>query len=185
MKDLNFFEPYLGKKKEKVNLKKYVYGAVIIVALSIIISFSINTTRIILLNKSISNYNDELSKPEIQTQLKEADEINKQIDVLNKYDKAVNDVAVSVKARDNVSEELLKDISSTLPSEVLFENLDIAENTIAIKGTTTNRKAVSELEHNLRELPIMEDVYVNSIEPKTSVEEEYSFDIKCVLKDVE
>jgi len=184
MKDINFFKPYLGKSKEKINAKRYVYGAMVIVGLLIIISFGVNTTRIILLNKSITSYNDKLVASEIQTQLKEAENINKQIDILKQYDTALTDVAISVKGRDNVSDTLLKDISSTLPSEVSFKNLDVVENTIAIKGTSTNRESVAELKHNLNELPIMSNVYVNSIDTQSAVEGEYSFDIKCVLKDV-
>jgi len=184
MKDLNFFKPYLGKNKEKINAKRYVYGAMVIVALLIIVSFGINTTRLILLNKSIKDYNEKLAASDIQTQLKEAENINKQIDVLKQYDKAITDVAISVKGRDNVSDTLLKYLSSTLPSEVSFKNLDITENNIAIKGTSTNRQAVAELKHNLSNLPIMSDVYVSSLDTQSGVEGDYSFDIKCVLKDV-
>lgn len=184
MKDINFFKPYLGKNKERISYKIYVYGAMIIVGLLIIVSFGINTYRIISLNKSINSYSEKLSDPNIQTQLKEAEEVNKQINILSEYDTALTDVAISVKGRDNVSDTLLKDISSTLPSEVLFRNLDIVENTISIKGTSTNREAVAELQHNLSGLSIMEDVYVSLINTQSSVEEGYSFDIKCVLKDV-
>ena len=184
MKDINFFKPYLGKNKEKINSQRYVYGAMVIVGLLIIVTFGINTTKIFRLNKSITNYTKELSASEIQTQLKEAENINKQIDILKQYDTALTDVAISVKGRDNVSDTLLKDISSTVPSEVSFKNLEVIENTIAIKGTSTNREAVAELKHNLSKLPIMEDVYVNSIDTQSAVEGEYSFDIKCVLKDV-
>lgn len=192
MKDVNFFKPYLGKQKEKINSKIFVYGAMIIVGLLIIVSFGINTAKIILLNTSINGYNEKLSASEIQTQLKEADSINKEIDILKQYDTALMDVAISVKTRDNVSDTLLKDISSTLPSEVLFSSLDVVENTIAIKGTSTSREAVAELKHNLSQLPTMSDVYVNSIDIQNAVKGDtqnaakraYSFDIKCVLKDV-
>lgn len=184
MKDVNFFKPYLGKNKEKINYQIYVYGMMIIVGLAIAVSFGINTTKIMLLNRSINEYNQKLSAPDIQSQLKKAEDINKQIDILKKYDKALNDVAISVKSRENVSESLLKDISSTLPKEVLFKNLDVLENNIAIKGTSSNREAVAELERKLKELPIMADVYVNSINTQSAVEGEFSFDIKCVLKDV-
>lgn len=184
MKDLNFFKPYLGKSKQKINFQIYVYGVMVIVGLAIIVSFGINKARIILLDKSISSYNAKLSDPEIQTQLKEAENINRQIDILNKYDKNLTEVATSVKGRNNVSEDLLKDISSTLPSEISFKSLDVVENTIAIKGTSSNREAVAKLKHNLSELPIMASVYVNSIDSQSAVEGAYSFDIKCVLKDV-
>jgi type IV pilus assembly protein PilN len=184
MKDINFFKPYLGKKQEKMNSNMYIFGAMAIVGLLIIVTFGINTTRIFLLSKSINSYNDMLSASEMQTQLKEAEKINKQIDTLKQYDTALADIAISVKDRNNVSDMLLKDISSTLPSKVSFKNLDVVENTILIKGTTTDRSAVAELKHNLSKLPIMEDVYVNSIDTQSAVEGEYSFDIKCVLKDV-
>lgn len=185
MGDINFFKPYLGKNKEKMNLKIYIYGAATVVVILILGSLIANTTRIYLLDKSINSYKDKLEDSKIQVQLKEAENVNRQIDVLKQYDTALTDVAISVKKRDNVSDSLLNDISSTLPSQVSFKNLDIVENTIAIKGTSTGRTAVAELKHNLSELPIMEDVYVNSIDAQSAVEGEYSFDIKCVLKDVE
>lgn len=58
MKDLNFFRPYLGQNKEKINYQIYVYGMMIIVGLAIAISFGINTTKMMFLDKSISEYNE-------------------------------------------------------------------------------------------------------------------------------
>lgn len=185
MKDLNFFKPYEGKRKERKNSKKNIYGAIIITAFLIIGTFAVNTFRIIMLNRSIEDYNNKLSAPEIQEQLEEAENINTQITILKQYNSSLMDVAVSVKNRDNVSDTLLMDISSTVPSEVSFKNLDIIDNTVSIKGVSTNRSAVAELKHNLSELSRMESVYVNSIDSSGAVEGEYSFDIKCVLKDVE
>lgn len=185
MKDLNFFKPYLGKKNENINSKKYIYGSAIIIGILIIGSLVFNTTRIYLLDKSINDYNSKLADSEIQEKLQEAESINKETSVLKQYDTSLNNIAVAIEKRDNVSESLLKDINSTLPSQVSFKNLEVVENTIVIKGTSSGRSAIAELKHNLSELPIMEDVYVNSISFQGSSEGEYSFDIKCVLKDVE
>jgi len=184
VKDVNFFKPYLGKDKEKVNSKMYIYGFVTLVGILIIGSFIVNTTRMFLLERSINDYKGKLAAAEIQEKLKEADIVNNQIEVLKQYDSALSEVAVSVKKRDNVSETLLKNVSSTVPSQVSFKNLDIVENTIVIKGVSTDRTAVAEFKHNLSNLPIMQNVYVNSIDTQSAVEGEYSFDIKCVLKDV-
>ena len=185
MKDINFFEPYLGRNKEKINSKLYIYGAMGIVGFLIVITLIVNTVRIYILGKSINDYSNKLNDSEIQSQLKDAEDINKQISILKEYNSALDDVAVSVKQRDNVSDTLLNSISSTVPSEVSFKKIDITENTVSIKGVSTNRIAVAELKHNLSELPNIKDVYVNSIDNSNSVENEYSFDIKCVLKDVE
>lgn len=185
MKDINFFKPYLGKHKEKINSKKYIYGSGIIVGAFIIISFGVNTTRIFLLDRSINDYKSKLADTEIQEKLKDAENVNKEMTLLKQYDTSLTGIAVSVEKRDNVSDKLLKDISSTLPSQVSFKNLDIVGNIISIKGISTERTAIAELKHNLSELPTMEDVYVNSIDAQSAIEGDYSFDIKCVLKDVE
>lgn len=184
MKDINFFKPYLGKNKEKINSKMYIYGSATIVGILIIGSFIFNTTKMFLVDKSINDYKEKLAVAEIQEKLKEADNVNKQTELLKQYDSVLSDVAVSVKKRDNVSEVLLRDISSTVPSQVSFKNLDVVENTVLIKGISSDRAAVAELKHNLSNLLIMQDVYVNSIDTQSAVEGEYSFDIKCVLKDV-
>jgi len=184
VKDINFFKPYIGKNKQKMNSKMYIYGAAAVVGILIISTFIFNTARMFLLEKSIVDYKNKLEASEIQTQLKEADDVNKQIEILKQYNTSLTDVVVSVKKRDNVSEILLKDISSTVPSQVSFKNLDIVDNTVVIQGTCTDRTSVAELKHNLSKLPTMENVYVSSIDTKSAVEGEYSFDIKCVLKDV-
>ncbi|AWK49726.1 fimbrial protein [Clostridium beijerinckii] len=191
MKDINFFKPYLGKSKEKINFKIYMYGTIAIVALLIISTLITNTVRIFMLDNSIKDYKNKLGADEIQEKLKEAETVNNEINLLKQYDTSLTGIAVSIKERDNVSYTLLKDITSTLPSQVSFKNIDIVENTISIKGVSSDRTSIAELKHNLSELPLMESVYVNSIDNKNTVDSkntsngEYSFDIKCVLKDVE
>ena len=105
--------------------------------------------------------------------------------MLTQYDTALSDVAKSIKNRNNVSDELLNKINSTIPSEITFKNLVVVNNTLSIQGTASNRTSIAELEHNLKQLTIMDDTYVNSIKNAGAVEGEYSFDIKCVLKDVD
>ena len=54
MRDINFFEPYKGKKKEKLNFKIYIYGSISIAMLLIIGSFVVNSTRIYFFDKDLS-----------------------------------------------------------------------------------------------------------------------------------
>lgn len=185
MKDLNFFAPYQGKKKEKTNTNMYVYGAAGLVGFAILSTLIFNSAKLFLLNRSIKDYTLKLEDKEIQTELREAETLNNQIQVLNQYDTELSHVAKSVKERDNVSDTLLNEISSTVPSEVSFKNMDVINNTINIQGVATNRTSVAELKHNLSGLTKMQDVYVNSIKDSGAVKGEYSFDIKCVLKDVD
>lgn len=183
MKDLNFFKPYEGKRKAKSNFKVYVYGAIAIAAIVIIGTCAFDTYKIYTLNKSIEDYNNKLAASEIQDKLKEAESVNKEMKTLKEYDSALMNVGTAVKDRDNVSETLLTDICSTIPSEISFQSLNVTDNIITIKGTSKDRSEIAELKHNLSSLSRMQDVYVNSINSSAS-EDEYTFDVKCVLKDV-
>lgn len=185
MRDVNFFSHYIGRKKQIKNSKIYIYGAITITLLVIAVTFGINTAKLIMLEKNIKAYNDKLTASEIQLKFKEAETVNKQMDILKQYDSSLGEISKAVKYRDNVSYKLSKDINSTFPNQISVKNLDIIENTIAIKGTSSDRIGVAELQHNLRKLPEMTDVYVSYINTQSAVEGEYSFDIKCVLKEVE
>lgn len=185
MKDLNFFAPYQGLKKEKDNSNRYLYGSVGIMGVIIIGTLIFNSTKLYLINTAIKNYTKELERPEIQLELKEAEKLNGQITALKEYDNSLMNVAKSAKERDNVSTELLNSINSTIPSEVILKNLNIISNTVIIQGTSTNRKSIAELQHNLKALSNMNDVFISSIDNSGAVQGEYSFNIKCVLKDVD
>lgn len=185
MRDLNFFEPYQVKSKSKVSMNVYLYISIGIVAAIILSSLISNVIRLTIIDKSIAGYTEKLEAPDIQKELKEAENVSKQIDVLSQYNIALNDISKAVYKRNNVSDELLNNVSSTIPSEISFKELEITNNTLTIEGTTTNRTSVAELQHNLSQLSNMQDVHVNKIDNEKTVEGEYSFDIKCVLKDVE
>ncbi len=184
MKDINFFSHYQGKDQEKKNAMIYIYGAMGVVGALIIITLIVNTTRILLLNRSISNYNEKLNTPEIKQKYSEAEEINNEIDILTKYDSALNDVLGKVNSRNNVSDLVLTSINSTIPSQISFKTLQINNDVLIIQGISSSRDAVGEFQHNLKELSIINDAFVNSIDIDGALEGNYSFDIKCILKEV-
>ena len=75
MNDLNFFEPYQGKKKENRNVNLYIYSALFMVSSIIILSFAFNMFKLRRLDKDIQEYNDKLNEKSIQLKLKEAEEL--------------------------------------------------------------------------------------------------------------
>lgn len=184
MKDLNFFSPYLGKHKEKKDEKIYFFIAYGILALVIVVTFAINIFKIISLNKDIQEYTDMLSAPGIQDKLKEAQEISDKIEILDKYENALSEVADSVARNDVVTDDLLNDISGALPGDVSFKDFKIEGYDVTISGVTHTRAAIGEFEHNLRKLSKIKDVHVDKIEKSNAVGEDYSFDMTCVLKEV-
>lgn len=185
MRDVNFFSHYIGRKKQAKNSKTYIYGAVTLALSVIAVTFGINTAKLLMLERSIQGYNDKLTASETKTKFMEAENINKQMDILKQYDTSLSEISKATRYRDNVSEKMLNDINSTFPSQISLKNLDVVENTIIMKGTSTDRVGVAELQHNLSKLSEVTVVYVSSINTQNAVEGEYSFDIKCVLKEVE
>lgn len=184
-KDINFFTPYQEKRKESKSLHIYVYGITAIVMFAIVVSFGINCFRIYRLEKDIKYYTNEMNDSKFSLQLKHAENVNDQINILTDYDDRIADVSKAVRKRDLVSDTLLNNISSTIPSEIHLKSIVINSGNITLQGISTNRTAVAELKYNLSNLEELDSVYVNSINNTGAVEGEYSFDIKCILKDVD
>lgn len=181
MRDMNFFAPYQGQKKEEQNKNIYVYSLIGFLTVAIVGTFTWNSVNIFLLNKKIKDYNTKLESPEIKEKLNLWNELTRSNEVLNKYNNGLDEIIVGLKTREVVTTDLLNKISSCLPSEVTFNSINITNTEITVQAVSTNRVAIAEVEHNLRELDNIQDVYIGGI----SGNEIYTFDIKCSLKDVE
>lgn len=180
-RDINFFTPYQGKKKDKENQSRYIYSLLGFLGVLVVGTLVWNTTNLYLINKSIDEYKIELEAPEMQGKIKESDEVNGKINILNSYDKELLAIAKSVDSREVVTTNLLDMISSTLPSEVTFNSINITNTEITIQAESINRTSIGEIERNLKQLNNVQDVYIGGI----AGDEKYTFDIKCVLKDGE
>lgn len=181
VQDINFFSPYTGKKKEAFNKNIYIYSLVGTMATAIVGTFIWNSVSISMVNKEIANFEAELSRPEIAEKIAESEVVNKKLDILNRYENGLNEIYKAVESREVVSTGLLNMISSTLPTEVSFNSINITNTDIAIQAVSDNRTAIAEVQYNLKQLPNVQDVYIGAI----TGEEKFNFDIKCVLKDVE
>ena len=178
--DLNFFAPYQGQKKEQHNKNIYVYSVAAFISVAIVGSFAWNTGRIILLNNKIKDYNTKLEEQVVKEKLAIWEDISRKTDILSRYNEGLVDINNSLDTRAVVSTELLNMISSCLPSQVTFNSISIDNKQISIQAVSSSRTAIGELENNLRKLENIQDVYIGGI----SGTESYTFDIKCVLKDV-
>ena len=101
MRDLNFFGVYESKKKQRINTNIYIYGVVALVGFIIISSFAFNMVKLLILEGQTEKINKKLNTTEIQAEIKDANNINSQIDVLNKYNNALTDISKNVNERNN------------------------------------------------------------------------------------
>lgn len=185
MKDLNFFSIYQTNRKERKDTKQYIYVLVAIVAGFIFFTLAWNVVKIIMLNTQISNYTAKYNAEDFQEQLNEANTINDKLGILTDYESSLTDVVKSVNKNDIVNDQLLADISNTVPGDVSFTEWKTENYVITMKGTSRSRSAVAELEHNLRELPQFKLVHVDKIKVGEHVGDEYTFEMTTILKEVE
>ena len=181
IRDMNFFAAYQGQKKEQKNKNIYVYSLAGFLSVFIFGSLAWNSTNIILLDKKIKSYNEKLEAEDIKEKITKWDEISRQDNILNRYDIELSNIVDGLKTREVVTTNLLDKLSSTIPTEITFNSINITNTEISIQAVSTSRIAIGEIEHNLKKLNNIQDVYIGGI----SGDEIYTFDIKCVLKDVE
>lgn len=179
--DINFFSPYQGQKKEELNKNIYMYSLVGFLVVLIVGTLLWNNVNLVIVKKQIANYEAKLNEPNIQDKIKESEEINKKLDILNKYNSSLINISSGVNSRDVVTTNILNMVSATLPTEVSFNSVNITNTDITIQAVSTNRIAIAEIQYNLKALPNVEEVYIGAI----SGDDKYTFDIKCTLKDVE
>lgn len=179
--DINFFAPYQGKKKEQKNKIIYVYSSVGFLTVVILGTLIWNTVSISMLSSQINKFESNLKKAEIQEKLNEVKDITRKTDALTSYDKSLTEAVTALETREVVSTKILNMLSSTLPSEVSFNSININNTEVAIQAVSSSRTAIAELQYNLKQLDNVQDAYIGAI----SGEELYTFDVKCVLKDVE
>lgn len=182
--DINFFAPYLGKKKEKKNKGIYIYTTIGVLTIIIFGTFTINTVKTIKLKREITNIKAELENPSLQDQVNESEVVNKKLQILEKYDTSITALTQGIATRDLISTQLLNNISSTIPEGVSFKNINITSGSLSISASAKTRTEIAEVQHNLKELPEILDVYIGAISGTGENGTEFSFDLKCTLKGV-
>ena len=181
MRDVNFFAEYEGKKKEEKNNVKYIYSSIGILTFLIAGSFLYNTIGLYVINRQITCIKEEINAPEVQEKLLEAKVVDEKYKAFSTYDNDLTEVINNVENRKVVTTQLINSLSSTLPTEVSFNSINISGYEITIQAEASTREAIAELQYNLKNLSQIEYVYIGAI----SGEDIFTFDIKCVLKDGE
>jgi Tfp pilus assembly protein PilN len=187
MRDFNFFSPYIDESKQKKDKTiLFVVGAGVI-AFAIVGTFLWNSISTVKLNKDIKTLNDELNRPDKVEKLRKAEELIKKQEIMNKYFDGVKVIYGSVESINTVSSSLIHSLTSKMPKGISFKAMAIDGQTVQVQGTSNSRTAIAEFQYNLKSLPIISEVSVSSIAGgiDKSTNGEYTFSLKCTLKDVE
>lgn len=185
MRDFNFFLPYLNDKKERKNKKVYILTTLVILGVIVLGSLAYNSIYILRLKGDINALKSIYETSDNQEKLAKAEEQIKTYNILSDYNKELEIISSGIVNRKIVNSKLLFDVSSSIPKEISFKTMSIESNTVSIQGISTTKVAIAELTHNLKAVNALTNVHVGNINLEGDVADgQYSFSVKCTLKDV-
>ncbi len=178
--DINFFKPYQTEKTERKSQNIYLYTLIGFTVLAIGATYAVNAIQLMSINREINSLTEELNAPDLQEQIRQSDVVFQILEILEQYDTAIVKLDENIISRDIISTQKLDFISSTIPSNVSFNSLSVTNTNIIIAAISKDRESIAEVQHNLKQLPFVDDVVISSI----GGAEEFTFTLNCVLKEV-
>jgi hypothetical protein len=183
MKDFNFFAQYLGSRKDFK--KEYLYAVILSMGLILFISFTyaFNYFKISKLNSEIVDIQQNLNSKENIVKLKEIDDEEKKLALMNQYHGIVVNISDGINNKHIIGSQLIDKINSCVPDGVYFKESTLDASGMQLKAQGKDREAVAVFERALRNLDSVKEVHVSIIESQSTENEDLTFSIYCTLKD--
>lgn len=185
MKDFNFFSPYTGSKKDFK--KEYLYAVVLSMGLILFVTFTyaFNYYKLSKLNSEIVDIQQNLNSKENIVKLKEIEDEEKKLALMNQYYGIVLNISEGINNKDFVGSKVVDKINSCVPEGVYFQVMTLDASGVQLEAEGKDREAVAVFERALRNLDIVKEVHIASINSSSTVNENFTFSLNCTLKDVD
>lgn len=185
MKDFNFFAPYTGSRKDFK--KEYIYAAVLSTALVlfVIFTYAFNYFNISRLNSEIEGLQQKLTSKENIVKVKEIEVEEKKLAIMNQYNGIVDNISDGINSKDFVSSKLVNEINACVPEGVYFKVMALDAKGLQLQAEGKDRETIAVFERTLRNLDIVKEVHIASINSSSKENKNFTFSINCILKDVD
>ncbi|MGV8983345.1 PilN domain-containing protein [Clostridium sp.] len=185
MKDFNFFSPYKGGRKDFK--KEYFYAAVLSLGLVLFITFTyaFNYFRISKLNSEIVDIQQNLSLKENVAKLKEIENEEKKLAIMNQYYGIVVNIGDGINNSDFVGSALINKINSCVPEGVFYKVMALDASTMQLQAEGKDRETIAVFERTLRNLDEVKDIHITTINTSSEENKTLTFSVNCTLKDVD
>jgi type IV pilus assembly protein PilN len=173
-------------KMKQSRLKGVFTGSILFgaIALAVILYYLNFMVEVNSLNNEIEYYDDIINNPVYQEKYQEMQAMENKINVLKEYKSALTVLNSQLAMSDTVQTDLFNFISSTVPVDITINSLSINGGNIVIQGTSILRESVAQLEKNLKDIDIIDKVFIPSIAEQEEEISNYSFSVNCTIKDV-
>lgn len=185
MNDFNFFDHYTGSKKDFK--KQYFYAVVLSLGLILFIAFTyaFNYFNIRELNAEIADVQQNLNSKDNIAKLNEAENEEKKLVIMNKYYGIVTNINKGISNQNFIGSKVIDKINSCVPEGVNFKVMTLDANAVQLEAEGKDREIIAVFERALRNLDIVKDVHIVSINSSSTENTNFTFSINCTLKDVD
>lgn len=160
----------------------YAMMAYITLVFIIIVAFAISLLVESSLNKNIKSLEAYKSSTDVSLKIKATNIKKKKIEIMNEYLSSVDKIQAAINRKVFINSDLLKSINTTIPGDILIDNISLTEGNISLQGKAGNTTSPAELAHNLYSLGIFSDVSLNSVQKYGSESGIFGFNITCIMK---
>ena len=185
MNDFNFFDPYIGGRKDFK--KEYFYAAIIsaVLVLFIIFTYVINYFNISELKSEIKYTQQNLNSQENIVELKQVENQDKKLAVMNQYYGIVSSISDGLNDNDFVGNKAINEINSCVPNGVFFKVMTLNASGVQLQAEAKDREAIAVFERSLVKLDIIKEVNITSINSSSTDNKNLTFSANCILKEVD
>ncbi len=179
--DYNFFSVSRDlKRKTRRKIALYIILAVSYIGL--VAGFYFLTEYYVdQIAEQTKEYTDFLTSAETEKTLEVIEDLKGEIQGIKSYNSRVSVVTDSIETSSLINGGTIGTITSAIPKDVSFNDMEMDSEKLLIKGFAPSRQAVAEFISNLEKTEVFYNNFVATIETQ---DDGYSFILESMLKDV-
>lgn len=182
MKDLNFFEPYVMKKKITTK-KEYLYYLIILILVIIMLTYAIfNQMKIINLRKEIDKMKEIAEDSSIVAKVEEINKMKEELNFLRGYIGGIGLQKEYITEKSEIDNTLLEMLVASIPKGVFLTSVSMYSDEINIVGRAKDELLIAQLSENLEFYKPFKNIFISTISKENIF---YSFNMDISLKEVE
>ena len=104
---------------------------------------------------------------------------------MNQYYGIVTNISGGINNKDFIGSKLVNKINSCVPEGVYFKVMTLDASGVQLQAEGKDRQTVAVFERALRNLDIVKDVHIATINSSSAENENLTFSVNCILKDVD
>lgn len=181
MKDINFFDSYIVKRKLSINKQIIYYFFIISLIIAIGLYAIFNQIKINILTKEISELQKVVEDDQVIEKIDEISDKRHEIEHLGEHLKYIESYNDLIDDNSKINDALFEMLTASIPDGVFLTSISAYTDEINIVGKSQEQLFIAQLIKNIESFQIFKEVFVSSI---TKEDKFYSFILDISLKDV-